>query len=76
MSHSAGHLTGNCAVASVLSCGAVHRSLVAAEAEEPHVTGVTGERLNCGGKEGIVKKNVLGISEYPFFWSHTEGKQS
>lgn len=38
---------GNCVVASVLISGAVYRSIAEAGAENGHITGVTGEGINC-----------------------------
>ncbi len=64
MSHSADLLTGICGVASVLSFGAIYRSLAEAGAEEGHFTGVTGEGLSCGRggdnkRKGNCKEELL-----------------
>lgn len=45
------HLTGNCNEASVLSFGAIYSFLDQTGAQDVQITGVTGERLNCGNKK-------------------------
>lgn len=71
MSHSAVQLTGNSVVASVLSSGAVYRSVTEAGAENGYITGVTGEGLNCGSgdnkQKGNFKEECFWISGYKPF---------
>ena len=69
MSHSADCLTGYCSEAPVMSFGAIYRSLEEAGAEDPLITGVTGEGLNCGDDKpiGKCKKECFWISKYQSF---------